>query len=209
MPKKSYPLDQEGEKRLTISWKSFWKDFIVKLDGSTIGTLQGQKELLQGKTFALSDGSNLEVKLVRTWSSTTLQILRDGEPLPGSGSDPATKLKQSYGLLYFIGGLNLVLGIIAFLFQVDLLIDLGMGTYSVVVGSIYLLLAFFVQRKSKIALGIAIALYGLETMLSLISGVTSGVFVRLFFIVFMWPGFKAINELLEKNEQAAPNPRST
>lgn len=200
MPKKSYPLDQGGEERLTVSWKSFWKDFTVELDGSIIGTLQGQKELQQGRTFELSDGSNLDIKLVRTWSSTTLQILRNGIPLPGSGSDPTTKLKLSYGLLYFIGGLNLVMGIIASLFQIDFLIDLGMGTYSVVVGSIYLLLAFFVQRKSKIALGIALALYGLETILTLISGLTSGVIVRIFFIVFMWPGFKAISELQEKNE---------
>ena len=185
MPKKTYPLIQGGEKRLTISWKSFWKDFTIELDGSKIGTIPGQKELFQGKTFNLPDGSILEIKLVRTWSSTTLQILRNGEPLPGSGSDPGTKLKQSYGLLYFIGGFNLVLGIIAVLFQIEFLINLGMGIYSVVVGSIYLLLAYLVQRKSKIALGIAIGLYGLETILSLISGVTSGVIVRVFFIVFL------------------------
>jgi hypothetical protein len=200
MPIKSYPLDQGGEERLTVSWKSFWKNFTIELDGSIIGTLQGQKELQQGRTFELSDGSNLEIKLVRTWSSTTLQILRNGKPLPGSGSDPTTKLKQSYGLLYFIGGLNFVLGIIALLFRIDFLIDLGMGTYSVVVGSIYLLLAFLVQRKSKTALGIALALYSLETILTMFSGMTSGVIVRIFFIVFMWPGFKAISELQEKNK---------
>ena len=54
------------------------------------------------------------------------------------------------------------------MFQIEFLINLGMGTYSVVVGSIYLLLAYLVQRKSKIALSIAIGLYGLETILSLI-----------------------------------------
>lgn len=200
MPKKSYPIDQGDVDRITVSWKSFWKDFTVEFDGSVIGTIQNQKELQNGRTFELPDGSNLEIKLVRTWSSTVLQILRDGKPLPGSGSDPTTKLKQTYGILYFIGGFNFILGTIASLFQFDLLLDLGMGIYSVIVGSIYLLLAFFVQRKSKIALGMAIGLYGLETILALISGVTSGIIVRVFFIVFMWPGFKAINELREGSE---------
>ena len=186
--------------RITVSWKSFWKDVTVEFDGSVIGTIPNQKELQNGRTFELPDGSSLEIKLVRTWSSTVLQILRDGKPLPGSGSDPTTKLKQSYGILYFIGGLNFILGTIASLFQIEFLLDLGMGIYSVIVGSIYLLLAFFVQRKSKIALGMAIGLYGLETILALISGVTSGIIVRVFFIVFMWPGFKAINKLREGNE---------
>jgi hypothetical protein len=197
MPKRTFPFDRGGMDRIIVSWKAFWKDVTVEFDGSRIGTIPGQKELQEGKTFELNDGSVLEIKLVRTWSSTSLQVLRDGKPLPGSGSDPNAKLKQSYGILYLIGGLNLVLGLIALLFQVDLLLEIGMGIYTVIVGSVYLLLAFLVQRKSKIALGIAIGLYGIETILALISGVVSGVVVRVFVIAYIWPGFQAINQLRE------------
>ena len=195
MPTKTYPFERGGADRITVTWKSFWKDVTVEFDGSIIGTFQGQKEIQEGRAFTLPDGSTLEIKLVRTWSSTQLQVLRDGKPLPGSGSDPITKLKQSYGILYLIGGLNFVLGILALLFRFDILLEMGMGIYSLIVGGIYLLLGFLVQRRSKIALGIAIGLYGIETILALISGVVSGVVVRVFIIVFMWPGFQAIDQL--------------
>jgi len=201
MPKRSFPFEQGGMERVTISWKMFWKNFTIEFDGNLVGTIPNQKDLQKGQTFELPDGSSLEVKLARTWSSTVLQILRNGKPLPGSGSDPRMRLKQSYGILYFVGGINLILGLIALLFQVDFLLAIGMGEYSIIVGGIYLLSAFFVQRRSKIALAFALVVYGLETILSLMNGVTSGVIIRIFFIVFMWQGFGAIKELLAGSER--------
>ncbi len=195
MPQKSYPFEQNGMERVTISWKAFWKNITINFDGKEVGTIPNQKELQKGGTFMLPDGSRLEVKLARTWWSAELQVLRDGKPLPGSGSDPRVKLKQSYGILYFIGGFNLILGIIAGLFQVDFLLELGIGIYSIITGGVYLLLAFFVQKRSALALGLATGLYAVETALSLTTGFSTGVIVRIFFILFMVQGFKAIKEL--------------
>jgi hypothetical protein len=200
MPKQSYPIEQGGMERVTVSWKIFWKNFTVEFDGKEIGTIPNQNELLKGQTFELPDGSNLEVKLARTWASVDLQLLRNGKPLPGSGADPRRRLKQSYGVLYFIGGLNLVLGLIAWLFQIDFLLEIGMGLYSIIVGSIYLLLAFFVQRRSKIALILALAIYGLETVLGAMNGFDTGVFIRILFMVVMWQGFGAIKDLGAESE---------
>jgi hypothetical protein len=138
MPKKSFPFEQGGMERVTISWKTFWKNFTIEFDGNIVGTIPNQKELQKGRTIEL---------------------------------------------------------------PVDFLLAIGMGEYSIIiVGGIYLLLAFFVQRRSKTALAIALVVYGLETILSLMDGVTSGVIIRIFFFVFMWQGFGAIKELHAASE---------
>jgi hypothetical protein len=196
MPKKSFAIERDEEKRLTVTWKSFWKNFTIKFDGEVIGTISSQKELEKGQSFQLPDGSLLDVKLARTLMSADLQLLRNGKPLPGSGSDPRTKLKQSYGFIYFVGGFNFILGLIAILFQVEFLYEIGMGFYSIIVGTIFLILAFFVQKRSKLALILALLLYGLETVLTVFGGLlAAGVIVRILFIIYMWQGFKAIKEL--------------
>ena len=76
--------------------------------------------------------------------------MRDGEPLPGSSSDPQTRYKNAYLIVYFIAGLNLLLGVLASLFNVALLQQLGIGFGSILLGFVYLLLGFFVQKKSAL-----------------------------------------------------------
>lgn len=84
-----------------------------------MGTIAGQR-------FRLADGSSLEVQLKRTLFSTDLRVSRNGIPLPGSAGDPATGWKNAYGLMYFIGGLNILIGLLA-MFGVAFLLDLGIG----------------------------------------------------------------------------------
>ena len=59
MPTQRYALESGGDKRLEVSWKGFWKNLTVKLDGNVIGTVAGQKELKAGQGFELPDGSVL------------------------------------------------------------------------------------------------------------------------------------------------------
>ncbi len=156
MPKQSYALEAGGEKRLEISWTPFWKDITVSLDGNSIGTIPNQKALTTGQEFRLPDGSALKVQLVNRVTSTELQVLRNGQPLPGSASDPQTRLKYAYWVVYFVAGLNLVLGLISFLFNVEFLQQIGIGFGSILFGLVFLALGFFTQRKSMVALILAI-----------------------------------------------------
>jgi hypothetical protein len=197
---KRYSLEQGGAERLKVSWKPFWNNMTIELDGEIIGTVATQKELKKGQSFQLPDGSTLDVKLARTWVSSELQLLRNGQPLPGSGSDPLTRLKQSYGLIYFIGVFNLVLGLIGFLFQVDILLEMGFGVAVMVMGIIYLVLGFFVQKRSKIALIITLLIYGTDSLLLLLNGFSPGIIVRILFIAWMWQGFGAIKTLKGNTE---------
>jgi len=170
MPKRKYALERGGDKSLEISWEGHWKNTKVRLNGNLIGAIPNQKELAEGQLFQLPDGTSLRVQLVRTFLSDGFRVLRNDKPLPGSISDPArTRLAQSFGIIYFIAGLNIVLGFIALIFQVEFLQSLGFGINSVAIGFIFLVLGVFTQRRSIIALIIALIIYSLDIVLVLFS----------------------------------------
>ena len=168
MPKRKYALERGGDKSLEISWKGQWKNTEVRLNGDLIGAIPNQKELAEGQLFQLPDGTSLRVQLVRTFLSDGFRVLRNDKALPGSSSDPATtRLAQSFGIIYFIAGLSIVLGFIALTSQVEFLQTLGFGINSVAIGSIFLVLGFFTQRRSLIALIVALIIYSLDIVLVL------------------------------------------
>jgi hypothetical protein len=209
MPKRNYATEKGGPKNLEISWKGMWKEISVKVNGSEIGTMKDQKELQEGKEFKLPGGGTLSVKLVKKLFAPELQILKNGEPLAGSDSDPKQKLKIAYGVIFFIAGLNIVLGLIAELGQVDILLELGIGYFSIIFGAIFGVLGYFVKEKSVIALWIAIVLFVIDTLLSMYFAIemgaspsTSSIIVKIFLFVGMIQGFRAI-KALNNNPQTA------
>ncbi|MEA5077689.1 MAG: hypothetical protein VB013_03890 [Anaerolineaceae bacterium] len=212
MAKILFALEPGGEKRLQVSWKGLYKETSVYLDDQLVGTIQGQKALASGQDFTLIDGSLLHVQLVSKVFNTELQVLRNGQPLPGSASDPQARLKAAYIITYFIAGLNLVLGIVASLFQVELLQELGIGIYSLVFGLIFLVLAIFIQRKSMAALIIAIVIFIADGVLGFVfaaiggaSPSTAGVLGRIILLIPMFQGIGAIKALKKQTEsQQAP-----
>ena len=145
MPKLKYALERGGDKSLEISWKGRWKNTEVRLKGNLIGVIPHQKELRTGQIFQLPDGTSLKVQFVKS----ELRVLRNDKPLPGSISDPVTRLAQAFGIVYFIAGLNIVLGFLALIFQVEFLQTLGFGIISVALGFIFLVLGFFTQRHPR------------------------------------------------------------
>jgi hypothetical protein len=78
MPSRKFPLDN-GE--LEIAWKGLWRDVVVSVDGAQIGTVATQKEMKQGRTFTLSNGAVLEIKLEQNGDDFTLRVSKDGKPL--------------------------------------------------------------------------------------------------------------------------------
>ena len=57
-------------------------------------------------------------------------------PLPGSGSDPQQQLAGAWGVIFFIAGLNVLLGLVAFVFQIQFLLNLGIGIEAVATGGV-------------------------------------------------------------------------
>jgi hypothetical protein len=207
MPKQQLALEAGGAKRLEISWGMNFKNVSVKLDGREVGTIPDQKALKEGRTFTLDDGSRLQVQLVRSAMSQDLQVLRNGKPLPGSASDPEKKLSTAYGVIFFVGGLSLVIGLLAEIANIDFLRTLGAGWFSVVVGAIFIGLGFLVKQRMLIALYAAIVLYALDAVLLVVAAVSvpggrppvSGIVLHVIFLIFMFQGISALQEL---NRQA-------
>jgi len=201
VPTRKYALERGGPQRLEISWKGNWKNLTVRLDGEEIGSIADRKELKAGREFSLPDGSTLKMQLTGTFNPQ-LQILRNGEPLPGSASDPVQKLKTAYMTIFFVAGLNIVIGLGAALLQIAVLQQQGFGWGTVIVGCVYLALGFFVVRRSLVALVITLALFALDTILSMVLIAQQGgspsvvmLILRITFLSMMAQGYGAIRTL--------------
>lgn len=211
MPTRKFALEQGGPKRVEVSWRAFWKDITVKLDGYVVGTIANQNELKQGRHFTLPDGSVLSVQLVKTFGSVQLQVARNGYPLPGSDSDPNKRLSLAYGIIFFIAGLNILLGVIASLTESPYLTErLGIDWTTIVFGVVFLILGLLVMRRSMVALALAVALFIASSIWSfyvLTQNSTAhvppmgGIIVRIFFLVSLIQGFGAIRELDESERR--------
>ncbi len=198
MPQKQFPFESAGPNRLGISYKGYYKDFVITLDGKTIGTLPDDKELIKGRIYTLPDKSKLSVKLIKR-DAYELEILRNGKPLPGSASDPKQILRTASFFVFFLGGLNLLIGLAVMAFDYQFLSQISAGKYSVMLGSLMCLLGLLVIKRSRIALALAIGLFLFDGLIGFISsGNHSGFAIlgaRIIFILPCFQGFKAINEL--------------
>jgi hypothetical protein len=208
MPTLKYALEPGGDKRLVIDWKPFWKDVSVTLDGKPVGVVPDQKALSAGREFSLPDASVLKVQLVRNFFGARFQVLWNGIPLPGSASDPAAMVKTAAGIVYFIAGLNLVLGLLVLLFNIDFLAQIGIGWFNIVWGFIFLVLAYFVGRRSVVALIIAIVLFALDGLagffLAILNGNNPGAGGLIFRVVLLVPMFQGIAAI--RTTQKGPKP---
>jgi hypothetical protein len=202
MPAESFALEEGGPERLEIAWQGNWKDVTIRLDGEVLGTIPGRRELSDGQSYRLPDGSTLDVQLVRQLSSAELRVSRNGDPLPGSASDPAIRLRSAYGVVFFLSLLNIVLGLLGTLHWIDLSASAHTGLYSIVFGAFYLLLGVLAMRMSAAALIIAMVVFAIDGILgAVLLGAsnplwsTGGLAVRALLIVPMVRGVQAIRAL--------------
>jgi hypothetical protein len=206
MPKQQLAFEKDGPKRLELSWGGFWKDFTARVDGAEVLSAHGQGELKAGRSATLPDGSVLAIRLETGFGNTGLVITRNGQPLPGTSSDPETQVKLAGGIVYFLAGFNVLLSIIGFAFDVPFLKE-NLGYGGLIMGAIFGVLGFFTMKRSFAALIVAISLYALDGVLSLgfafaasAPGRTpnfGGIFMHVILIMAMIRGAKAMKALKE------------
>lgn len=209
MPKQEFALERGGDKRLTVAWKGIWKNLSIGLDGNTLGGFENKKSLEAGSQFTLPDGSVLHVQLVKSALSQELKLLRNGEPLPGSASDPAQRVALAVNLLFFIAGLNVALGVLAEVAKIPFLLDLGLGWGSAATGIVYALAALAVKvKRSLAALILGIGLFGLDAILTIVlpaqgSGQpnTGGLVARFFLMIPLVRAVPALRQLIRAGKK--------
>ncbi len=183
MPKHTFAFEKGLLRRIRVTWKGAWKNVTVRFDDKILGVIPDQKTLEAGKEFPLPDGTTIKVQLTKQYGSTELQVFRNGQLLPGSVPDLSARVKTAYNLFYLIAGVNLPLGILS-IAGVEYIKNLGFGPYSIAFGLAFLLLAFFTQRLSSIALTLGIALYFLDGLVALFITLVAGNFLILYGMVF-------------------------
>jgi hypothetical protein len=212
MPQKKFALEAGGPQRLEVSWRGGFKDLSVSLDGQSVASFEGPKELKEPQRVSLPDGSTLEVQVASVFVIPELRLTRDGEPIPGSASDPVTRHAGAWGMVFAVAILNVAIGLLVELFDLTSLRAIGAGWGSLLTGLVYGVLAFFVRRKSVVALGLAVGLFVLDGILVVMAGAQArggpnvgGIVARVFFLIPMVRGFAAIGELREPG-RARPSP---
>jgi len=116
-------------------------------------------------------------------------------------------LNEAYGIIYFIGGINLLLGLIGVVFKIEAFQQWGIGLYSIIFGFVYLLLGFFVkQYKSIAALLFAFMIFIIDSFVAFAAIVSNndtsiflpfiiGLLVRISLLKGMYQGFDAIHTI--------------
>ena len=213
MPKQSFAIERNGSKRLELwwdvgwrtPWDIGWRTVIVKLDAIEIGRIEGgQKALQEGRQIALPDGRMLTIQLNRNWLTANLEVKINGKPLPGSSTDPEQILLNAYGILFVVAGLNIILGVVAWTFEIRFLQSFGMGPASVFFGLVFLILGLFTRQKNLVALSVAIMLFTIDGIVGFFVATSAGTIngaglvIRLFFLIFMIRGLRAIRELQQE-----------
>ena len=210
MPKQLYALEPNGPKRLEVSWKAFFKDITVRLDGLIVGRIADRQALNAGQEFQLPDGSLIRVQFVYNVASSELRVTRNGVPLPGSASSPETRIKTAAGVIFFIAGINLLLGILSLVIQSELLQSLGAGWFSLIYGGFFLAMGVLTGRKSLWALIAALVVYLLDSVLGLalifMNGATPSVFNIMMRVILIVPLFQGIGAIREAKKSVATPP---
>ena len=201
MPRKQYAFEKRGPKRLELRWKVGWKNLQARLDGAELGSFAGRSELTAGREFRLSDASSLKVQLTRKG----LEVRRNGKLLPGSAGDPGTVLALVCGVIFFMGGGNLLLSLLGEILQEQSLQE-AVGWWGAIIGAVYIVLGILVRRRSGVALAIAVALTAALLLLRLVVVIEAlssgaypmglgGLWIGIIFLILMIRGFGAIRQL--------------
>ncbi|HRE88036.1 MAG TPA: hypothetical protein PK095_02760 [Myxococcota bacterium] len=210
MAKQKFHLDTAKTQEILVQWKGIWKEVTVSHNGTTLGEpIPNMAELKKGRDYALPDGRTLNVKFEAGLAKNRLELKVDGRPVAGSGGDPKVQLKLAAGVIWFIAGLSILLGVLG-MTGVKFIEQMGIGWPSVAVGVVMGVLAFFTAKKSQAALGVAIGIFAIDTVLTLMAGIdaggrvpTTGIIVRVFLFIAMFQGFAAIKKVKEEEQLAA------
>ena len=120
-----------------------------------------------------------------------------------------SRQRNAYIALYIVGGLTLLLGLVAELGRVEVLLQLfGSGWVVAVEGLILVVLGYFTMRGSLLALGIAIGIYGIDAILTVVAGSFQGLWLRALVLFFLIQGFMALRER-KRRHTASPAPPPT
>jgi hypothetical protein len=210
MPSKTYYLDSTRTDAITANWGFFYRNFTVSYAGQELMATDPDAKIAKGRHYLLPDGRVFTAQLIENSYPQHLELLIDGRPVPGSGTDPREQVKQAWYLLLVLGVLNIGLGLLTEFGQLEALRQLGLGWGSLVEGVAFVALGWLGYfRSSAPAFTTAFVLLVLDGIVSIGSAVATshspavgGLFMRLFFCVIVFRAMKAARQLRNEDAEA-------
>ena len=211
MPSKTFYLDNARTEPLTTNWGLFYRNFTVSYAGAILPPTDPDATIAQGRQYRLPNGRVFSAQHKQNTYPQELELLIDGQPVPGSGTHPHERIKQAWYILLVLGILNIGLGLVAEFGHIDVLLQLGVGWGSLVEGIAYIALGYFGYFRTSVpAFTTALVLLALDAVLSITSAVSSGhspaiggLFMRAFFCMVVFRAIKAARQLRQQQVDAA------
>lgn len=196
MPNKKYFLNKEKSETIELYWKGAYKEVTVAFNGQPVATLN-REDVSAGKSIELPNGKTFEIKLTGgLFAALTTKI--DGRHIPNSQGDPVYQLKQIFYLLIFLGALNVIIGLVFSVKDVKIDAFEGVGYLNVVIGLVYIGLGYGVSKGSMPAMILIAVLMAADlifaAMYSTQTGSSSGIIIKVLFVVFIMRGFRYIKD---------------
>lgn len=215
MPTKIYYLDEARTQPLKVTWGWNWRKLAVSYQGQEIGQFATTSQLKEGNTFTLPDGRELAVQLRTRMAQPQLEILLDGQPLPGTDTHPRQQFQQARYVLWFLAAVNIGLGLLVELGQIAVLLEFGMGLSTILVGLVFLGFEWWARtRLTHWAFYAAIGLLVADMLATMILTASSnsssssvGFVTRIFMILALMRGAAAVKELRAQREQEVAIPQ--
>ncbi|MEW6277768.1 MAG: hypothetical protein AB1758_04020 [Candidatus Eremiobacterota bacterium] len=179
-----YVLVGESEPRVELAWTGNCEDVSVFLDGTKLGTITNRRELERGRGFDLGEAGQLEVRLL----CNALQVTQNGQRLFGTHFEQDRKsargggsfsgspdMAAAAGAMAFVAFMNVALGLLTVMFQIDFLAQIGLGWGTIFFGALFAVLAWFTARGSGIAALLGLAIFALDAVLTVALAMKNGV----------------------------------
>jgi hypothetical protein len=168
MTEQTYSLQPNGPVRLRLSWEGSFKHVKVVWDDNLLGEIPNKTTMVRGKHFRLPapDGRELYVKLNPSFNTPRFVVLVDSEPVPGSDSSNDDAAKRVSGIAYFIGVVNLIVGVLI-IFSEDSAKGPNVVVIDLIVGTIFILFGWLIRNHQRWAVLATAVFLGLDGIIGL------------------------------------------
>jgi hypothetical protein len=117
MPTKSYYIDHEQTRVLSVHLTPGWRTTTVFLDGKELFAFETKEKLKKGATIRIDDDNTLFISLRQTiFEGGFLEIMLNGVPVKGSPADPDKRATSRFLLVMGSGFLTLLMSLYLELF---------------------------------------------------------------------------------------------
>ncbi|MGI4883552.1 MAG: hypothetical protein ACRYFR_01175 [Janthinobacterium lividum] len=203
MPKKTYYLDEARTEPITVQWGMAYRNFILSYQGEPVAPAEYGPSLTEGYRYDLPGGRRLSAQLMRNAGLQEVELLLNGQPLPGSATHPLERIKQAWYALLLVGVFSTALVVAAQYANIDALAPLHFGWPAVLENLLLVGLGWWgYRRHAAVAFYLALGLLVLDWVVMVVSltqagnfGGVGSIFLRFVICVFVFRGAQAAQAL--------------